>query len=156
MCVWRGGKGEGEGGEGVALRVVRPNRAAPHLAVRGDPSPRGCPPPYATRAGGSQPAARGGRGSGAVGRGLRSLFILLSPKSVAAFALFQSTVIGARFGMTFTPYLQSTLLLFYFVRSVRKLPDTTLRLTGLPLQGRTYNTRVPAARASLVACSQTG
>ena len=44
----------------------------------------------------------------------------------------------------------------YFMRSVRKLPDTTLRLTGLPQQGRTYNTHVPAARASLVACSQTG
>jgi len=38
------------------------------------------------------------------------------------------------------------------MRSVRKLPDTTLRLTGLPQQGRTYNTHVPAARASLVAC----
>ena len=33
--------GEGEGGW---LGVVRPNRAAPRLAGRGDPSPRGCPP----------------------------------------------------------------------------------------------------------------
>ena len=69
MCVW-GGKG----GRG-SLGVVRPNRAAPLLAGRGDPSPRGCPP-YATRAGGSQPAARGGLGSGAVGRGLLPLFIV--------------------------------------------------------------------------------
>jgi hypothetical protein len=38
----------------------------------------------------------------------------------------------------------------------RKLPDTALRLTGLPQQGRTYNTHLSAARASLVACSQTG
>eukprot|EP00964_Phaeocystis_antarctica_P036588 scaffold20900_cov64-Phaeocystis_antarctica.AAC.2 len=30
--------------------VVRPSRAAPRLAGRGDPSPRGCPP-YAPRAG---------------------------------------------------------------------------------------------------------
>ena len=44
----------------------------------------------------------------------------------------------------------------YFMRSVRKLPDTTLRLAGLHQQGRTYNTHVPAARASIVACSQTG
>ena len=36
---------------------MRPNRAAPRLAGRGDPSPRGCPP-YAPRAGGSQPAPR--------------------------------------------------------------------------------------------------
>ena len=39
------------------MGVVRPNRAAPRLAGRGDPSPRGCPP-YAPRAGGSQPAPR--------------------------------------------------------------------------------------------------
>ena len=38
----------------------------------------------------------------------------------------------------------------------RKPPDTTLRLTGLPPQGRTYDTQVTAASASLVACSQTG
>ena len=44
------------------MGVVRPNRAAPRLAGRGDPSPRGCPP-YAPRAGVSQPAPRGGRGS---------------------------------------------------------------------------------------------
>ena len=52
---------------------MRPNRAAPRLAGRGDPSPRGCPP-YAPRAGVSQPAPRGGRGSGAVGRELHLFF----------------------------------------------------------------------------------
>jgi len=30
------------------------------------------------------------------------------------------------------------------MRSVRKLPDTTFRLTGLPQQGRAYNTHVSA------------
>ena len=47
---------------------MRPTRAAPLLAGRGDPSPRGCPP-YAPRAGVSQPAPRGGA-AGAVGREL--------------------------------------------------------------------------------------
>ena len=40
------------------MGVLRPNRAAPRLAGRGDPSPRGCP--LATRAGGSP--RRGGGG----------------------------------------------------------------------------------------------
>ena len=78
VCVW--------GGEEGWLGVVRPNRAAPRLAGRGDPGPRGCPP-YAPRAGGSQPAPRGGQGFGAAGRVLRVLSLVASPDSAAAFVV---------------------------------------------------------------------
>ena len=43
-----------------------------------------------------------------------------------------------------------------FGGSLRSSNHTTPRLTGLPPQGRTYDTQVTAASASLVACSQTG
>ena len=75
MCVC-----EGEGEEGGWLGVVRPNRAAP----RPDPSPRGCPP-YAPRAGGSQPAPRGA----GLGRSVAwpELSLDVTPEPAAAFTV---------------------------------------------------------------------